>query len=773
MQIYNGTVVLQFDDSTTGNADSGALVTVREYNIASGTGNLADIFNIDNVQILNPLTTDSQGNYNFRAADGLYDIVIREGNANQVILPGIQLNSSEAFVKSEVQFVVDQLIYPLGLTPGSENAVIVNGVVLKSAGVDSQYAIDVSGNLVFNSPVNVNFEVWSRPVAGISNLPVLGSRAIPYQFDTLAEFLASGSVIVAGAWVELLGKNSIYDQLNALYQIVNPGLVGNASDYIIDFGATKALLMYSAPNFLNSGAANVSNFPYSFQYPSNEIETNQMLSNIAENSIGAGGSTWWVRPVVVGRKENGVDVVYRGDTYGSPENRDLVQIDGEDPVLYTNKKLGEAVIQLTKVEFGASTTYSTTGLNDNSISYREDEHHQSGVWFNNLNGQVITTWGVRNSARTQQGVNDSTSAYIKYGQNNETLSKPELQTFPSTANYGQGFFAGSTSFIFKRVGVGRWDFTRGSGGQNYLDPSQFNLESAAGLAGQFYFAISYVDKSATNDPTSSLNRSIAHFFGSPHPTNNPDNQLLYARGTYIPAGSNPGDPSRNSGGLFLSKLSDGTAIGGSTGRLDSNFVPFALTDMDVAYTPPTDYKTRLLDVQYGDTARAIIAQWPNTWDLPATMPLGTTYDLIMVEYDGTTISTTTIASNVRGDLGYNKFGSALNSSGTSNGTTGIEGTTYCFGASFYRGKDYTDLEPVIYYADRVGNDETQHRLHKVVMASDYTSVVSDTVMITQDNIIYRPEMALGGDKRILFYNDGQGWSSFNSWVANTKFIDET
>ena len=113
MQIYNGTVVLQFDDSTTGNADSGALVTVREYNISSGTGNLANIFNIDNVQILNPLTTDSQGNYNFRAADGLYDIVIREGNANQVILPGIQLNSSEAFVKSEVQFVVDQLIYPL------------------------------------------------------------------------------------------------------------------------------------------------------------------------------------------------------------------------------------------------------------------------------------------------------------------------------------------------------------------------------------------------------------------------------------------------------------------------------------------------------------------------------------------------------------------------------------------------------------------------------------------------------------------------------------
>ena len=90
MQIYNGTVVLQFDDSTTGNADSGALVTVRDYNVISGSGDLSLIYDESGTQILNPLTTDAQGNYNFFAANGLYDLVIREGSSNQFILPKVQ-----------------------------------------------------------------------------------------------------------------------------------------------------------------------------------------------------------------------------------------------------------------------------------------------------------------------------------------------------------------------------------------------------------------------------------------------------------------------------------------------------------------------------------------------------------------------------------------------------------------------------------------------------------------------------------------------------------
>tara|TARA_R110000850_G_scaffold223401_1_gene349099 strand:- start:771 stop:3137 length:2367 start_codon:yes stop_codon:yes gene_type:complete len=88
MQTYNNSVVLKFDDSATGNADSGAPVTVR---IAS-SGALATIYNNQEVQILNPLSTDSSGNYSFKAADGLYNIVIREGQANELTLSGIALS---------------------------------------------------------------------------------------------------------------------------------------------------------------------------------------------------------------------------------------------------------------------------------------------------------------------------------------------------------------------------------------------------------------------------------------------------------------------------------------------------------------------------------------------------------------------------------------------------------------------------------------------------------------------------------------------------------
>jgi len=87
MQTYNGSVVLQFDSNSTGNADSGATVAVREYNAVAGTGALASIFDADDNSILNPLTTDSRGNYSFKAPDGIYDIVIREGTPSQLILP--------------------------------------------------------------------------------------------------------------------------------------------------------------------------------------------------------------------------------------------------------------------------------------------------------------------------------------------------------------------------------------------------------------------------------------------------------------------------------------------------------------------------------------------------------------------------------------------------------------------------------------------------------------------------------------------------------------
>tara|TARA_R110002124_G_scaffold2277_1_gene14868 strand:- start:262 stop:579 length:318 start_codon:yes stop_codon:yes gene_type:complete len=88
MFTFNNTAVLKFDDAQTGNAASDVLVTVRAASTpTAGSGNLSIIYNINGVQIANPLTTDSKGNYTFQAVDGVYDIIINEGETNQVVLP--------------------------------------------------------------------------------------------------------------------------------------------------------------------------------------------------------------------------------------------------------------------------------------------------------------------------------------------------------------------------------------------------------------------------------------------------------------------------------------------------------------------------------------------------------------------------------------------------------------------------------------------------------------------------------------------------------------
>ena len=652
----------------------------------------------------------------------------------------------------------------------------------------SAHALYVDGReqrdyTLVDSELTLLFDVFDGQILSVwydvAGLPIesgdrKGSLGNPFLFDTIFNLVSASASMYTEDWAYTLGETTKCDGKNATYYLVNAEDAGDPDGfYILNLGDKKGILMYQAPDN-NSGNDKNPNFPYEYSYPINQQETDEMRSLIADNCIGYGGSTWWVRPCVIGRIEDGKNVIYRGDTYGTAEDREREQGEGEDVTLHTNKRLGEAVIKLTRlVELTSGFEFSHVGLNDKLISHREDEHHQPAVWHNNLNGQLITSWGNRNSSRNQDGSVESNIGLVRYGKDSNTLGSSETQDYGELSGYAQGMFIGSTSFLFKRTDVGAWSFVRGSGGQNYGTPTPFSAAAEAGLAGQFYFAISCVDKSATNDPSSAVNRTIAHFFGNPHPTNNARSDLLYARGTYIPAGSNPADPTRDFGGFYLSKLSNGNALGGATGRMDGTFQEFGLSEMDVAYSPPAGYRTRLLDVQYGDTPRALIAQWQETWQLPQTMPLGTTYDLILIEFDGVSTSTTVIAAGIRGDLGYNKFGSALNVGGTPTGGTGVEGTTYAFGASFYRGKDYTDLEPIVYYCDRVGDDTTQHRLHRVTLDAAHANVLTDEVLISQRNIIYRPEMALGGEKRILFYNEGIGWSSFNSFNAQTKFIDET
>lgn len=87
MKAYHNTAVLKFDDDTTGNAASGVPVTVR----INSSQALASIFDVDDIAIGNPLTTDSNGNYAFKAADNIYDVIVSEGTANEVKIEKVEI----------------------------------------------------------------------------------------------------------------------------------------------------------------------------------------------------------------------------------------------------------------------------------------------------------------------------------------------------------------------------------------------------------------------------------------------------------------------------------------------------------------------------------------------------------------------------------------------------------------------------------------------------------------------------------------------------------
>ena len=80
MRTYNNSIVIKFDTTATGNAGAGKPVTVYEV----GTVTKAELFNSAEQAITNPINADNEGNYSFKVANGIYDIVIDQGLPTQV-----------------------------------------------------------------------------------------------------------------------------------------------------------------------------------------------------------------------------------------------------------------------------------------------------------------------------------------------------------------------------------------------------------------------------------------------------------------------------------------------------------------------------------------------------------------------------------------------------------------------------------------------------------------------------------------------------------------
>ena len=155
MFTYNGTAVLQFDSPVTGNAGSGVTVTVRGASTpVAGQGNLISIYDFNGLAIPNPLTTDSRGNYTFKAIDGFYDIVLSEGNPTQVILPGEQFLDLHEFVIGSVS---EEVILADGQTTVTFLAQTTNGADfhINGLGLDSRLLDSTDVNLPLTTETTI------------------------------------------------------------------------------------------------------------------------------------------------------------------------------------------------------------------------------------------------------------------------------------------------------------------------------------------------------------------------------------------------------------------------------------------------------------------------------------------------------------------------------------------------------------------------------------------------------------------------------------------
>lgn len=530
----------------------------------------------------------------------------------------------------------------------------------------------------------------------------------------------------------------------------------------------------------------VSNYPYNFL--SDYVES-------ATSEVGPGGSTYnWTYPTCQGVSVEGVDKVYIGTVYEAPGDRYFTSTDAQ---LQENKRRGEAIISVIEADVQSFLEpgklpyieYRERAINQDAISYLNDEHHQSAVFMNNTTGQLITGWGSRGAASPASAANQQN---ICYGRNIKELSKIEKVSTPSVPNYLQMWSTGNSVYAWSRDNINRWVYSVGPGGQNFELDAQVFLDARDGSNApiQYYLSQMYASSIDCGRSDGKDLRSRVNCFGQGHPTiGTPDQTLRYAMAEYVVGGTY--DQEYTQSGLIYKQPTTGTKLGtdgklGEMGTLSQN-------DLEVAFQATGDQSYRLLDVQTGFAPRALIGVFNKTWNHGDNIPLGTTWNLVLVKYNEWTKqwSQVTIKTGIRGALGYKPW--------ASNGSQhGIEGFTsfYMYGASFYRGANAFDVAPIIYLAERIGDDSTKHRLTEITLSDDYGSVLSErdltplvmpTSQVDYNNmidgipqykagyegsrdIIYRPDPITGGRLRGLAVDLANGWSNYESYTATKHLV---
>ena len=125
MKAYHNSVVLRNDgqDAATGKFDLNAGVTKQVTVRINSSQALAIVYDLNEVQIANPVTADNNGNYNFKAADDIYDVIISEGGPDEYKIEKVDIvevsslidDLSQSFTfKSNLLMITSLIAFPVG-----------------------------------------------------------------------------------------------------------------------------------------------------------------------------------------------------------------------------------------------------------------------------------------------------------------------------------------------------------------------------------------------------------------------------------------------------------------------------------------------------------------------------------------------------------------------------------------------------------------------------------------------------------------------------------
>ncbi|MCP3697101.1 MAG: hypothetical protein GY920_00825 [Aliivibrio sp.] len=271
MRTYNNSIVIKFDTTATGNAGAGKPVTVYE----AGTVTKAELFNAAEQTITNPINADNEGNYSFKVANGIYDIVIDQGLPTQVkieneLITDAAGGGSGSSAIETIQLTSGQVL--VQFTVNTEGA----SFYINGTGADNGRILE-SVNYSYNQSLNQVTLTNSYPsgtyISAIRDTGYINEDYVRY-FDELSDAVTS-TKLADGDKIYLEDRTAGNGGGGMWSVVLASTVTPNNKDIVACTGVPTLALVLRKASYIDAPSWGV-----------NDIDSTQELTNIAEKNTG-------------------------------------------------------------------------------------------------------------------------------------------------------------------------------------------------------------------------------------------------------------------------------------------------------------------------------------------------------------------------------------------------------------------------------------------------------------------------------------------------------